>query len=84
MQIYYETEHREEGSEFPTITAHDTIEEAIEFAEAHGAEEISEIGGSYTVFRKCWFCEEWVDIESIESDGACDRCHMEFKSRGEE
>lgn len=78
---YFETVHIEPGQDFPTTTAHDTLEEAIEFAEAHN---IPTIYGEHDTFEKCWFCEQWVAICEIQSDGACDRCHLEFKSRGEE
>ena len=36
MEIYYETTH-DDGGEFPVTTAHNTIEDAIEFAVAASA-----------------------------------------------
>ena len=81
MQEYFETVHNEPGQDFPTTTAHDDLESAIEFAEAHN---IPTIYGEYDTYEKCWFCEQWIPICEIQSDGACDMCHLEFRSRGEE
>lgn len=74
MKHYYETTHND-GNECPITTAHDTLEEAIEFAEANGIEEIHEIGGSFDDFVKCGFCGEWLPIQELdEKSGFCDHC----------
>lgn len=81
MQEYFETVHNEPGQDFPTTTAHDDLESAIEFAEAHG---IPTIYGLYDTFEKCWFCGEWWPISDMDNDGTCTPCQMEMRSRGEE
>ena len=53
MKIYYETTHRDPGSEYPAITAHDTLEDAIIFADAHGIKYIQQIEGAWDDFEKC-------------------------------
>ena len=74
---YYETATQGE------IQSHDTLDEAIAFAEANGCDFIYEIGGSYTEYQKCWFCEEWIDVTDIIGTGVCTKCDMAFKSKGE-
>lgn len=73
MTEYYETVHLEPGSEFETITAHDTLDEAIEFAEAHN---IPTIYGYLDTFEKCWFCGEWYPICEMDNENTCKRCQM--------
>lgn len=82
MNIYYETAHYEPGDEFPTATAHDTLEEAIEFAEAHGINYISEHGGNYDDFVKCEFCGEWFTSEELNDKDICSYCEQAIKSHG--
>lgn len=82
MKIYYETTH-DDGGEFPILTAHETIEEAIEFAEANGIKTIYEVGGSFDEFEKCEFCGEWYTTEEL-NNGICWRCKLAIWSRGEE
>ena len=53
MNHYYETTHRNPGDEFPIITAHETLDEAFSFAEAHNIRTVYEIGGCWNVFEKC-------------------------------
>ena len=59
----------------------DTFDEAVQIAESVGAELISEIGGSWEEFAKCWFCEEWQPITEINNNGCCDRCARAIWSR---
>lgn len=82
MKTYYETTHND-GGEFPVATAHDTLEAAIEFAEANGIDLICEIGGSWDEFEKCEFCGEWCTTEELDK-GICQRCKLAIWSRGEE
>lgn len=72
--IYYETTHYDGGSDFPVTTAHDTLDEAIEFADSHGVTLISEIGGSWDDFGKCSFCGEWFTTCELSSDSLCEDC----------
>lgn len=77
---YFETVHTEPGQEFPTTTAHDTLEEAITFAEAH---DIPTVYGFTETFEKCWFCGEWFPIEELTEDSTCHSCRLALWSRGE-
>ena len=81
MKTYYETAHYEPGDEFPTATAHDTLEEAITFAEAHGITTIQQIGGAWDEFEKCEFCGEWFTAPELEN-GLCAQCEQAIKSHG--
>ena len=82
MKHYYETTHND-GNNFPVLTAHDTIEDAIEFANAHEIKTIYEIGGAFSEFEKCEFCGEWYTLEEL-NRGICWRCGLAIRSRGEE
>ena len=73
MKTYYETTHTD-GGEFPIITAHDTFEEATAFAEANGIEIVYEIGGNWSEYQRCWFCEEWYETTELIGTGVCARC----------
>ena len=77
---YFETVHNEPGQTFPTTTAHETLEDAIAFAEAH---DIPTIYGDTDTYEKCWFCGEWFPIEELDNDGTCRNCHLALWSRGE-
>lgn len=66
-----------------TTTAHETLEAAIEYAEAHECDLIAEIGGSWNELQKCWFCGEWVDSSALNKNGLCDHCENYLISRGE-
>ena len=59
--------------------AFDTLEEAIEFANNNGVTFISEIGGNWEEYMKCWFCEEWYSSTEINSVGVCERCEVAIK-----
>lgn len=78
MQEYFETVHQEPGYDFPTTTAHDTLEEAIEFAEANNIETIY---GEYDTWEKCWFCGEWFPITEMEYN-LCEYCKQAIASHG--
>jgi hypothetical protein len=82
METYFETAHIEEGEEYATLTAHDTLEEAIEFAEANGILTIYEIGGSWDEFEKCGFCGEWFPSNELNKEGDCFYCEQAIKSHG--
>lgn len=71
--VYYETSTKGE------IQAHDTIEQAIEFAEQNNCEIISEIGGNYDEWQKCWFCGEWYTTSELIGTGVCARCAVAIK-----
>lgn len=77
---YFETVHIEPGQDFPTTTAHDTFEDAVNFAEAH---DIPTIYGFTDTYEKCWFCGEWYGINELTNDGTCRGCHLALYSRGE-
>jgi len=82
MKHYYETTH-DDGGQFPIITAHETIEDAISFAEEHEIKTIYEVGGSFGEFEKCEWCGEWCPTEELKK-GICWRCGLAIYSRGEE
>ena len=71
---YYETAHYEPGDTYPTATAHDTLENAIEFAETHKCTTITEVGGNWCEFGKCSFCGEWVDSCDLDTETICTDC----------
>lgn len=81
-KTYYEIAH--EG----TLNAFDSLEDAIEFAEENGITTIQEIGGCWTEFEKCWFCEEWFDTNELNTNNECSRCesairdHFDYKCYG--
>jgi hypothetical protein len=81
-KTYYEIAH--EG----TLNAFDTLEDAIEYAEENGITTIQEIGGCWSEFEKCWFCEEWFDVSELNTNNECSRCesairdHFDYKCYG--
>ena len=77
QDIYYEIGNDRE------ILAFDTLEDAIEYASAHGVTLISEIGGSWDDYSKCWFCEEWVPVSEMNRENLCNHCENYLISRGE-
>ena len=79
---YYETVHTEPGDMFPTVTAHETIDDAIAFADAHGIDYITEIGGNWEEFGKCAFCGEWRNYWELNKAGECELCEMTIKYHG--
>lgn len=80
-EIYYETSHYTDENNFPLTVAHDDFEAAAQYADEHGIEEIEEIGGSFTIFRKCWWCEEWFDVCELSEQDECPHCEAYLKSR---
>lgn len=76
MNVYYQTAHIEEGDTYATLTAHDTLDDAIEFAEAHGCLTICEIGGSWDEFEKCAFCGDWFTATELNTENLCWCCQV--------
>ena len=94
MKTYFETYEYHNSGERPesdgidlkgscTATAHETLDDAIQYAESHECDLIAEIGGSWTEYKKCWFCGEWVDITTLNKNDLCDHCENYLISRGE-
>lgn len=81
MKTYYQTAHYEPGENFPIVTAHETFDEAVKFAEAHGIAIIEEIGGSWGTFDQCDICGEWFSADETEF-GICYRCSRAIKEHG--
>ena len=79
MKTYYETYI---GENDPCIFAFDTLDEAIEHAEANGCQTIQEIGGSYTEYEKCEFCGEWYDVSEMNIENYCERCQRAIQDHG--
>lgn len=79
---YYEIAYTDSG-EFPITAACDTLDEAIELAEAHNVNLISEIGGNWDEWQKCWFCGEWYTTdEFLHDNDTCKRCAVAIESHG--
>ena len=76
MEHYYEVENKRAPQDgLPAgVIAFEDFESAIEYAEQHGCEIISEIGGSWTDFAKCAICGEWVDICELNKNNLCTKC----------
>ena len=72
-KTYYEIAH--EG----TLNAFDSLEDAIEFAEENNITTIQEIGGCWTEYEKCWFCEEWFDVSELNTNNECSRCESAIR-----
>ena len=60
MEIYYEVQSSEGG-----IQVFHTLEDATAYADAQGFSLVSEIGGSWTEYGKCEWCEEWYDVYDL-------------------
>lgn len=60
----------------------DTLEDAIERADALKATTIYEIGGSWDEYMKCWFCGEWFPVSELNfensttDEGLCNQCKI--------
>lgn len=85
MQAYFETyEYIKSGNPLETdgidlkgsctAVAHATLEDAIQYADAHGCDIICEIFGNWNEFKKCWFCEEWFNSNDLIGTGVCHKC----------
>lgn len=72
-KTYYELAHKD------TLCAFDTLEQAIKYAEENGITTIQEIGGCYAEYEKCWFCEEWFDVNEMNINNECSRCESAIK-----
>lgn len=74
MEHYYETFTTNE------IQAHETLDEAIEFATNNNCEIISEIGGNWEEYKYCWFCEEWQATTDFNIGASvCYRCEIAIR-----
>ena len=71
--------HYYEVSEGDYIRSFDTLEEAIEHCDKYGYTLISEIGGNWLDYEKCWFCEDWYESSELNKDGVCRRCDIAIK-----
>lgn len=84
-RVYYETVKRADdnlldGIDYKGIlVAHDTLEDAIEYAEQNGIETITEVGGNWAEYEKCWFCGEWFDVNELNTNNECSRCESAIK-----
>ena len=74
MRNYWETVEGNDDGDYPLCVAHDTFEEAEEYANANGINFINEVGGSWSEFERCWGCSEFIPAEEINEDGLCDSC----------
>jgi hypothetical protein len=79
--IYYEVENKKAPQEgLPNgVVAFDTLEEAIQFADENECELISQIGGNYDEFAKCWFCGDWFPLSDLIGTGVCERCAVAIR-----
>ena len=69
METYYEVQCGDNA-----VQVFHNLEDAIAHADANGYKLISEIGGSWTEYEKCEWCEEWYDSNDIGRTGICYRC----------
>ena len=70
---HFETVHQTPGEDFLTVTSHNTLEEAIEYADTHNTTTIYEIGGGWNELCKCDFCKEWIPAYEMTED-LCNDC----------
>lgn len=88
MQHYYESIKRDDlnpadGIDYKgSYYAHDTLEEAIEHADANGINYIYEIGGNWEEYEKCAFCGEWYSSTELNEYGDCERCVQAMRDHG--
>lgn len=76
MGIYYQTFTAGE------LQSHETIEDAIAFAEANNCSTIEEIGGSWDEYEQCAFCGEWFPVTELNTQNECVRCEIAIKYHG--
>ena len=69
INYYFET-----GDPLGEIVAHENLESAMEYADTHDIDLISEIGGDWRDFIKCAFCGEWFESEELDENCNCERC----------
>ena len=72
MIHYYETATRGE------IQAHETLEDAIQFANENGCTLITEIG-IFEDWEKCSFCGDWFPSVELDEKATCSRCLTAIK-----
>ena len=58
------------------IQAHETLEQAIKFAEENKCEIICEIGGNWEEWLKCSFCGDWFPSVELNEKSECNICEM--------
>jgi hypothetical protein len=61
--------------------AFEDFDEAVAYAEEHNIEYITEIGGSWDEFKKCWWCQEWVTSSDMNINDLCYQCESYLNSR---
>ena len=61
------------------IQAHGSLEEAIAFADKNNCPIISEVGGNWSEWQKCTFCNDWFDSCELNIEGHCEICEMVIK-----
>ena len=82
METYFETITPETDQNALTacfIRAHETLEDAIKWAESHNITTISEIGGCWSEYEKCEFCGDWFDTNELNTKNICERCAVAIK-----
>ncbi len=80
---YYEVDSTTENKLPTCYIEFPDIDSAIEYAEQNGYDLICEIGGNWNEYKKCWFCEEWIDTAELNRDNLCEHCESYLISRGE-
>lgn len=78
----YSDYYYEITAEHGCVIGFEELEDAIEYADKHGATMISQIGGSFTDYEKCAFCGEWFDCCELNEHGDCSRCEQAIKDHG--
>lgn len=56
----------------------DTLEEAIDYANANGCKVVSE----YIEYEKCSFCGIWFESTDLNQHGECYRCARTIREHG--
>ena len=79
--VYYETT-RSDGNTYPLTMAHNTLEEAITYADENGIDFIYQIGANWEEYQRCSFCGEFWDPCEIDANGYCFRCLEAIRSHG--
>lgn len=74
MEIYYEVPCKDGG-----VQCFHSLDAAIEYADKNECTKISEVGGSWVEYGKCWFCGEWFDICELNAGDECSRCEAAIR-----
>lgn len=63
------------------IALHDSFDDALEYIYQTSAavDRIEEIGGSWDVFKKCEFCNDWFTEYELNENRLCDHCEWYTK-----